>query len=647
MPISPDLIVFAVRSLLKVGGAVDSALQQAIRDDDLKAPHLTVVTPSKPDTVWEAYRTVDSLKRRVAAGGDLEQFWDPDAKNGAGGPRPGDAQAAGALLAAAEAAYSLLSSGSSIRQQEEQKAVALLQQWRTGQGPPPPLARVAIALASVAAEFAQTNPALFAKGEKGEKLIRIAAQQIQVMLPDPDSREQWKDVDWNRYYFAERTLSILLQAGLRTVTADPALLSSEAHVQALVTATADPLLAAFDGTPRDPLDLMRIQDALLGPVAEAALKSVAQNQRQFLGDRFAPEKAAGALTASALTVIRERGLRNSFDDTTLLALVSAGLGVAASRPELFLDDKGRPKDQFAKDLLSNVCAAVQQLTRDRKLADLDGFGVDIAVVVLGVVGEHASGLIAPQNTWEKIAAEAVTSVADGLAEGLKVQGLKAFEQLFTRAQATELIRIVLAEMARTPGLLTGEDASAEVKQLVSALAAAMAADKALLLSPTDWHTIAAVAAEEAARNPARLFRLDSGSPQAQLGTKIITSILTAAAEGFRRSGRPGGAVSFGEVLSEAVQTALRAASGNLEGAARAVGLITAAGGQPLDNLGLLVTTLNELVADDPKQVGWREWRWLFRSLVIDAIDQGEGFKITRQRLLDLLSTTPASGLAAA
>jgi hypothetical protein len=647
MPISPDLIVFAVRSLLKVGGAVDAAWQQSIRDDDLKAPHLTVVNPSKPDTVWEAYRTVDSLNKRVAPGGDLEQFWDADAKNGMGGPLPGNAQAAEALLGAAESTYSLLSSESSSREREERKGLELLKQWRAGQGPPPPLARVAIALASVAAEFAQANPALFAKGEKGEQLIRIAAEQIQAMLPDPDSREQWKDVDWNRYYFAERTLSILLQAGLRTATANPELLATEAHVQALIKATADPLLVAFDGNPRDPLDLMRIQDALLGPVAEAALKSVAENQRQFLGDRFAAEKAAGALTAAALGVIRERGLRNAFDDTTLLALVSAGLGVAASRPELFLDDKGRPKDRFAKDLLINISAAVQKLTRDKKLADLDVFTVDIAVVVLGVVGEHASGLIAPSNPWEKVAADAVAAVAEGLADGLKVQGLKAFQQVFTRAQATELVRIVVAELARTPGLLTGDDASAELKQLVSALAAAIAADKTLLLSPANWQAIAAVAAEEAARNPARLFRLDASSPQAQVGTRIMTSILIAAADGFRKSGRLGGAVSFGEVLSEAIQTALRAASGNLEGAALAVGLIAAANGQPLDNLGLLVTTLDEIVADDPKQLGWREWRWLFRNLVIDAIDQGEAFKITKQGLLELLSTTPAGALAAA
>jgi len=647
MPISPDVIVFSIRSLLKLGGAVDAAWQQAIRDDDLKAPHLTLVDPSKPDTVWEAYRSLDSLKQRVAPGGDLEPFWDPAAKNGVGGPPAGNAQAAEVLLREAEASLNLLTSESSSREQEIRKGVALLEQWKAGQGPPPPLARIALALASVAAEFAQSNPAVFAKGESGEALIRIVAEQIQVMLPNVDSREQWQDVDWNRYYFAERTLSILLQAGLRTATARPDLLAQQPRVQALIRATADPLLKAFDASPRDPLDLMRIQQALLGPVAEAALKAVGENQRQYLGERFAPEKAAGALAAAAFGVIRERGLRNAFDDSTLLAVVDAGLGVAASRPELFLDDLGRPRDQFARDLLGNVFGAAQKIIRDRKLADMGEFAADLAVVVLGVVAEHASTSITPKNAWEKVAADAVAGMADGLAEGMKVQGLKAFQQLFTRSQATQLIRIVLTEMAATPGVLTGDDASTELKQLVASIAAAIAADSAALLTPANWHAIAAVAAEEAARNPARLFRLDAGSTEAQLGTRVMTSILNAAAEGFKKSGRLGGAVSFGEVLCEAVQAALRAASGNLAAAVKAVGLVPAANGQSLDNLGTLVSALNELVAAHPDRVGWREWRWLFRNLIVDAIDRGEAFKPTRETLLELLSASAASALVSA
>ena len=104
----------------------------------------------------------------------------------------------------------------------------------------------------------------------------------------------------------------------------------------------------------------------------------------------------------------------------------------------------------------------------------------------------------------------------------------------------------------------------------------------------------------------------------------------AAAEGFDRRR---GSVAFGAVLVEAIDHAFRASVGNLRGAAEAVGL---AGDDSFDRFGDLVRTLDHFVAEHPDIVGSREWLWLFRNLVVAAIDEGADFRVSTTRLQRLL-----------
>jgi len=174
--------------------------------------------------------------------------------------------------------------------------------------------------------------------------------------------------------------------------------------------------------------------------------------------------------------------------------------------------------------------------------------------------------------------------------------------------------------------------------LVSALASAMVADEHLLFTPGDWHRVAGIVAREAARNPQRLFKLSIDQPEGQLGTRIIRTILLAAADGIAATGSRSGVLSFGAVLVDVVEFAYRAAVGNLKAAAAAV-LEPNAGteGGDFKALGNLVKGINEFASRRPDEIGWREWRWLFVNLVVEATEKGAEFGVTEDELVALLS----------
>jgi hypothetical protein len=585
------------------------------------------------------FREIDDLKARVAPGGDLAALWEPAGANGMGLPhRNNDALAMRTLHDAAAEAWKREQSRTSAHAGEfDQTRLGgiLLRQWEDGAGPPPPWARIAISLGQVALEYAQVNPSILGLGSGGEKLVQALAPEIATLLPDVDNPDDWEDKDWNRYYFAERTLRTLFRAGLATINKHPELVFSETHLRALVGNTTTPLVTFFERNDGAKLQWITLQETLLGPVANAALATLAEHQKAFLGDRFAANTAVGAVTANVLDVVRDRGLQDLLGDDLVTDLAAAVLKVAASRPELFLGQDKAADQALARAAFANVAGAVEALIKDPAVKLDDQLVGAIGVAVLDAVASHGPALFDRAKPWNAVAADTVKFVAEGLSSGIKADGRLIFDDVMSRENAVEIVRIVLAQAARTPGMITGDETRAEVKTLLSAIAAAMAADRKMLMGPGDWRKIAAIAAAEAARNPNRLFKIGTIAPVDQLGARIIKSILEAAAVGFGDGSARGDSVSFGEVLVDAVETTYIAAAGNVDAAMKAVGLIPG-DGQASDNLGALVTTIDTFAAANPGRVGWREWRWLFGHLVVDMIDEGPAFTVTDQRLTEIL-----------
>lgn len=625
---SADLVIFLIRAGMQVGTEGIKALEQQARDADLRAPDIELARVSETRRMVRLFQ--NELAREVADGGPLAEFWKSTPP---GAPKTSNPESLPRLLERARGFWR------EQRERERAKATTLelgladadeginrLAQWNESDAPPPPYVRVVLSLARVALEFARGNPALLGVGSDGETFAIVVAERIEEMIPSADNPEDWEPKDRNRYYFAERTLSILLHAGLATLNRKPDMVVNEAHLQALVVNMTEPLVALFDES-SSPLTLLRLQQTLLGPVAQSAFATLADHQVAFLGRSFERDKAVGSVTAAVLGVVRGKSLQALADDGTLVTIARAAIGVAVKRPELFVHGEGSAEN-VARTLLSRIASTINKNVADDGVFLSDGFVTDVAVAALDVLAEEGPSLVEGDDPWENVAAEMVSVVAKGMSRSLGEEGTIRFERIFSRAQAVELVRVVLSRAARTPGMLTGNGRK-EVGIVVSAIASAMAADEKLLLGAGDWHRIASVAARAAAQNPGRLFRLDVGKPEGQLGTRIIRTILVSAADGFDAAGPRSGSLGFGEVLVDAVDSAYRAALANLEAASAAVmDPDDDADGGDFAAIGNLVRAVNAYAEAHPDRVGAEEWRWLFGNLVLDAIEQGADLDLT-------------------
>jgi hypothetical protein len=166
----------------------------------------------------------------------------------------------------------------------------------------------------------------------------------------------------------------------------------------------------------------------------------------------------------------------------------------------------------------------------------------------------------------------------------------------------------------------------QVEGVVQAVAAAMAADANLLLTAADWQRILAVAAEEAARNPDRLFGIDSGTVGGTAATSLIRMLLNASADGLNANKqRKVGSVLFGQNLVEAIVITLRAAAGNVDKALA-----------NREALKTLARDIDRLVTDNSRTFGGKEWLLVFRHELPGVIESGTPPTLTVEAVENIL-----------
>jgi hypothetical protein len=141
-------------------------------------------------------------------------------------------------------------------------------------------------------------------------------------------------------------------------------------------------------------------------------------------------------------------------------------------------------------------------------------------------------------------------------------------QVFTEAQMGKLVRVVLDQAASTPGMIVGEAAREEVKTLFAGIARAVSASERNLLSGDDWLEVAAIIAEQTAKNPRALFKIEGTDIEDEFAVRLVTDLLKAAAADFRTRGRSGGSVLFGETLQTVIKDTVRAVTENVAQAAQ-------------------------------------------------------------------------------
>ena len=591
----PTLIVFAIRAVLRVGRAGMQAFNQYERDREALLPRLQKTDFMTEDEFIATTLRIDATARLEDAT-DLGHFWTGI------GPLPSDPRAKEVLRQAAlqiDAARKAHDHGYLPELGAELAGGALIKQWSESKEPVPPWARLALTMADVALEFFAAKPSVLGIGSNGEKLIGAFAGNLAELIPDDTEAFGLKR------QFGERLVEIMLRAGLETLSEHSGLVLRQEHLQQLVREALPPLIAALPQTLSEQSQWRDVMEALLGPTVQAALTVLAANPSTYFGRTFDPGQALGAVTQALLKQANALGLRDQFSDAGLAALFHSVAHVAAERPELFL---GRPDSTGEKIAAALFVKVATTLTNASPPFNTD-LGIDLIVAAMDILRTNVPGFLDPQQPWEAMAATAAQQVIQGLQDGFKTRGLSGLHQLLSQRQLTELGRIFLTQISKTPQMVVG--GRLELQAIVQGVAEAMAQDTHLLLTPDDWLRLAEVAAGEAVANPGRLFKLAPSAPGDAVGTVLIHGLLAVAAAELQSGGRDAGGVMFGATLREAIVIALHAASGN----AKAVL-------QNQQALQQLAQNLSDLVRGEPGRFGSKEWLGLYRRLAPKALGEG-------------------------
>jgi hypothetical protein len=293
---------------------------------------------------------------------------------------------------------------------------------------------------------------------------------------------------------------------------------------------------------------------------------LAENTETYLGKDFADDTALGAVTSALFEEIKATthggSIVDVFSEQGVIRFYQAGLGVAVERPGLFIGEDNSPRTKLFRELLSGAAGTLRAHPRFK-----GPVGASLAAMVVEVVGNNAPALLKlnPDEPWEKVATTLLEQVTTGLADALNnldANGSpKGALKSFSDGQLIELGRVILKQVAQTPGMLGIR--RSEVQSIIAGMAEAMAEDDNLLLSADEWVQIAGVAAQKAS-NPGRLFGLSSENQGGALAVTVIKSVLGVAGDTWTtaagRSARP---LLFGETLEAALEAVIKALAGNV------------------------------------------------------------------------------------
>jgi hypothetical protein len=608
---NPELIFFIISSLIRVGTATRDALEQSARDKDFQ---ISVAYPvaSVRDRFDEFFNRNTGLRRDLTRkpDGPLAKYW---IDNATGGAPDTTADSYTVLFSALGGLkrpdFAANASWISLRTVDEEALVGILSQWSNADKPLDPWARVALAVADVGLGYVGSNPGIVSGGSSGEVLLRALCANLSHLVDDIQ--------DGIQAYFLERLAASIMQVGLQTLSENADVLLTDKSSQDLLNAVAKPLATLFSQAvkakdPATQLTLSNFRDTIFPQMVSAGLKAISDNQKDLLGSDFDPTRSLGALTQGflqALSLQSVSALAQGDPKAWLPIYQSLLKSVAANAnlivPGTTLDDK----------LFKNLILGIATTLSAAPLPYRSDTAINLGLIVVDALQQNLP--IRTQDPWILLVPSALNAV---------VQGLKNTSVPISALAQDELsivIRAVLAQVATTPGMITGNKSSTELQAIVSSIACAMAEDNRFLISEDGWAEIAAVAASAAAKDPGKLFNINDATPDGQLASKLISKVLASAATSLGSTRRPN-VVLFGNTLVGAIKDTLIAAAGNAIGATTHINQITA-----------LIDQLNKLVADPQKTIGSADWSWLYRSLIAEAFGKG-ALNLTDEQLRQML-----------
>lgn len=606
---APDMVLFAIRSAMRLTRAASLELEAAIRSRDTQMPSVIRVDAEPIAVLREA------VGNATLSDGDRASINAAFRAYGQDHRREAEVWAC-----ARQVGLSV-----EIEHAEDIRGLVTIKQWGEDAKKNKPLARVGLALVEVALDYAGANPAIFGVGSNGERFVRALAGAIDEILPNSDA----EGVIAAESLFAERSIAILTHAGLGALQEHVEDNVGEKHLRDISLSVLKPLADNFRENRIHRKTLHDFQDLLLGPMAHEALKAVARNRQAFLGERFADHESLGAVTDEILKVLaapRADGSSWNIADNVIerdvwVRVYGATVDLAIRRPELLAGSSDNARGKFGRELVRNVATNLKEMTPPLSAS----VAVTVAADAIGVLGRHTSILFDAAGAWADVAGNAtglvLASVAAGMKAGLVEEKAGAIvikteeilSRVFSEEQIGALIRTVLDQAAKNPAMIVGRSQRDEVKALVAGIARSVSDANRNLLSAEDWLQVAALVAEEAAKNPGRLFKMVDNAGKAvdpgdELAVRLTTRLLTAAAADFRARGRDKGSVLFGETLREAIGESIRTASEN-----------AAAAATNEDALVALAERINKLQGQNASAFGRNTWLRIFRHYLKTAL----------------------------
>jgi hypothetical protein len=604
----PTLLIFGIQATLRAAQAGADLYREHARDRKVFLPSLELPTGSRSVQLQQFLTDNPQL---ASSADELSDIWDDEHKE-LKTTKSENIDAAYARMLEYKAKLQLISDGKhesdAKREAKMLAAGRMVEQWREERKPPSAMIRMALTLTDIGLEFVGSNPSILGVGSRGEKLIVAFAKNMSALIPD-DVAAFGPKTD-----FADRVLGIFLRAGLGTLASNASTVFKDEDIAKLIEGVTKPIVEALPESIAEQIHYRDLVDALAGPSAEAAFKLLAENTETYVGKDFADDKALGAVTSALFEEIKDTthdgGIVDVFTEQGVIRLYQAGLGVAVERPGLFIRDDNSAKTKVFRELLSGTASTLRAHPRFK-----GPVGASLAAMVVEVVGHNAPALLKlnSDEPWEKVAVTALEQVATGLADALNnldANGsVKGAFRSFSDGQLLELGRVILAQVAQTPGMLGIQ--RSEVQSIVAGMAVAMAKDDNLLLSADEWIRIAGVAAQKAASNPGRLFGLSTDDQGGALAATVIKSVLGVAGDTWTAAGRSDRPLLFGETLEVVLETMIDALAGN----------VTAIANKP-ELVNQFLQKLLTKASSNPEEFGSEGLLKVFRAFIGNVLASG-------------------------
>ena len=604
----PKLLIFGIQATLRAAQAGADLYGEHARDRKVFLPNLELPAGSKSVQLQQFLTENQQLASNTSG---LSEIWDDENKL-LKTTKPEIIETAYAIMLQHKAKLQLINDGKDENDAKyEARMLAagrMVEQWREERRPPSPMIRMALTLTDIGLEFVGSNPSILGVGSRGERLIVAFANNMTVLIPDGVT-------DFGpKTNFADRLLGIFLRAGLGTLADNASAVYKDEDIAKLIAGVTKPIVEVLPGSISKQMVYRDLVDALAGPSAEAAFKLLAENTEAYMGKDFAKEEALGAVTSALFQEIEKTALSGSivdvFSEQGLIRLYQAGLSVAVERPGLFVGDNESAKTELFRELLSGAAGTLLAHPRFK-----GPVGALLAAMVIEVVGHNAPALLKlnPNDPWERVAATVLKQLTTELSDALNnlddLGSVKGALISFSDGQLLELGRVILTQVAQTPGML-GIDRS-ELQSIVAGMAQAMAADDNLLLSADEWIKIAGVAAQKAASNPGRLFGLSAEDPGDALAVTAIKAVLKVAGDTWTKDARSDHPLLYGETLTAAIEALIEALAAN----------VTAITAQP-ELIEQFLRKLLDKASENPEKFGSQALLKVFRAFIGNVLANG-------------------------